>query len=248
MGNLDIPEEDGAGLKLGTKSQMDRQVSIGVLVFPRISNYTDFEPFLHEPDVSLQYVEHPDPAATFDVICFPGTKSTIADLAWLRAKGWDKFIAAHYAAGGFVVGICGGYQMMGRRIEDPEYIESDVRSVDGLGLLDLKTVFEKEKITSRVDGIHVASGLAISGYEIHCGRITSLSSNRPFRIRKQGGISPEEFEGAFYAGELVHHPCLGHTEVPLGLGALHSARIIMWVASAIALVLMLTVRATMFTR
>lgn len=196
-GNLEIPEEDGAGLKSGTKPGIGSQVSIGVLVFPRISNYTDFEPFLREPDVSLQYAEHPDPTATFDVICLPGSKSTITDLAWLRARGWDKFIAAHHAAGGSVVGICGGYQMMGRSIEDPEQIESDVRSVEGLGLLDLKTVFEKEKITSRVEGIHIASGLAISGYEIHCGRVTSLSSNRPFRIRQRDGLSLDEFEGVF---------------------------------------------------
>jgi adenosylcobyric acid synthase len=195
-GNLEIPEEDGAGLKSGTKPRIDCQVSIGVLVFPRISNYTDFEPFLREPDVSLQYVEHPDPAATFDVICLPGTKSTIADLAWLRAMGWEKFIAAHHAAGGSVVGICGGYQMMGRNIEDPEHIESDAGSVEGLRLLDFKTVFEKEKVTSQVDGIHIRSGLAISGYEIHCGRITSLRSNRPFRIRRRGGLSSDQFEGA----------------------------------------------------
>ena len=113
-GNLEIPEEDGAGLKAGTKPTLDRPVSIGVLVFPRISNYTDFEPFLREPDVSLQYVERPEQAAAIDVICLPGTKSTIADLSWLRAKGWEKFIAAHHAAGGSVVGICGGYQMLGQ--------------------------------------------------------------------------------------------------------------------------------------
>lgn len=202
-GNLEIPEEDGAGLKLGTKSGIDRAVSIGVLVFPRIANYTDFEPFLREPDVSLQYVEHPDSAVAFDVICLPGTKSTIADLGWLRAKGWDKFIAAHHAAGGSVVGICGGYQMLGRRIEDPEHIESDVGNVESLGLLDFKTVFEKKKITSRVDGIHITSGLPISGYEIHCGHITSLSENRPFRIRKRDGLSQDESEGAFDDKDLV---------------------------------------------
>jgi adenosylcobyric acid synthase len=196
-GNLEIQEEDGAGLKTGTKPRTDHQVSIGVLVFPRISNYTDFEPFQREPDVSLQYVEHPDSAATFDVICLPGTKSTIADLAWLRARGWEKFIADHFAAGGSVVGICGGYQMMGCSIEDPNHIESEVRSVEGLGLLDLKTVFEKEKITSRVDGTHIPSGLAISGYEIHCGRITTLGGNKLFRIRRRDGVLHDEFEGVF---------------------------------------------------
>ena len=108
------------------------------------------------------------------MICLPGTKSTIADLAWLRARGWDKFIAAHHAAGGSVVGICGGYQMMGKRIADPEHVESRARQAAGLQLLDIETVFEGEKITARVEGTHIASGLPVSGYEIHCGRIVKI--------------------------------------------------------------------------
>jgi adenosylcobyric acid synthase len=80
-GYLEIPEEDGAGLKAGTKPSPDRPIAIGVVVLPRVSNYTDFEPFLHEPDVSLQYIEDPEETGTLDVLCLPGTKSTIADLA-----------------------------------------------------------------------------------------------------------------------------------------------------------------------
>lgn len=194
-GNLEIPEEDGAGLKAGTKPAAARPIAIGVVVFPRISNYTDFEPFLHEPDVSLQYVESPEHASALDVLCLPGTKSTIADLAWLRARGWEKFIAAHQASGGHVVGICGGYQMMGRRIDDPEHIESDVGSVAGLKLLDIETVFKGEKITARTEGTHIASGLPISGYEIHCGRITRFGDDVLFRIRTREGPSFAEFEG-----------------------------------------------------
>lgn len=195
-GNLEIPEEDGAGLKAGTKPASDRPIAIGVVVFPRISNYTDFEPFLRESDVSLQYVENPQQASALDVICLPGTKSTIADLAWLRSRGWEKLIASHHAAGGSVVGICGGYQMMGHHIGDPEHIESEVSGAAGLGLLDIETVFEGEKITARTEGLHIVSGLAISGYEIHCGAITRFGSNAPFRIRTRGGQSIDEFEGA----------------------------------------------------
>jgi adenosylcobyric acid synthase len=195
-GNLAIPEEDGAELKAGTKPSADRPIAIGVVVFPRISNYTDFEPFLHEPDVSLQYLESPDQAGALDVICLPGTKSTIADLVWLRARGWDQFIADHHAAGGAVVGICGGYQMMGTRIADPDHIESDLSEASGLRLLDVETVFEGEKITARVEGIHGASGLAISGYEIHWGRIARFGGNAPFRISARGSRSPSEEEGA----------------------------------------------------
>ena len=197
-GNLAIPEEDGAGLKVGTKPSSDRPIAIGVVVFPLISNYTDFEPFLHEPDVSLQYLEDPTKAGNLDVICLPGTKSTIADLAWLRARGWDKLIENHHAAGGTVVGICGGYQMMGKRIADPQHIESELDEAAGLQMLDIETVFEGQKITARVGGTHVASGLAISGYEIHCGRISMSGADSPFRISSRGGQPPDELEGALH--------------------------------------------------
>jgi adenosylcobyric acid synthase len=202
-GNLAIPEEDGAGLNVGIKPSSDRPIAIGVVVFPRISNYTDFEPLLGEPDVSLQYLEDPRQAGRLDVIFLPGTKSTIADLAWLRSRGWDRFIAAHHAAGGSVVGICGGYQMMGKRIADPEHIESDLSDAAGLQLLDVETVFEGEKITARAEGTHIASGLAISGYEIHCGRISRLSGNAPFRLRTRGGKPLDEIEGAASDGERI---------------------------------------------
>ena len=194
-GYLQIPEEDGAGLKAGTKPSPDRPIAIGVVVLPRVSNYTDFEPFLHEPDVSLQYIEDPEQVGPLDVICLPGTKSTIADLAWLRARGWSTRIAAHCAAGGSVVGICGGYQMMGRRITDPCHIESDVNEVVGLGLLDIETVFEGDKITARVEGVHRSSGLAISGYEIHCGRVHHFGDSSAFKIHMRGGRSLDELEG-----------------------------------------------------
>jgi len=195
-GNLAIPEEDGAGLRAGTRPSPDRPIAIGVVVFPRISNYTDFEPFLREPDVSLQYLENPDEAGALDVIYLPGTKSTIADLAWLRARGWEESIAAHRAAGGSVIGICGGYQMMGKRIVDPEHIESDVSSIAGLGLLNIETVFAGKKITARVEGIHAGSGLAIAGYEIHSGRIAGVGERAPFQILRRHDLLIDEPEGA----------------------------------------------------
>lgn len=200
-GNLEIPEEDGAGLKAGTKPAADRPIKIGVVVFPRISNYTDFEPFLREPDVSLQYVESPEHTGALDVLCLPGTKSTIADLTWMRSRGWEKFIAAHQARGGYVVGICGGYQMMGRRINDPEHIESDAGSAAGLKLLDIETVFAGEKITARAEGTHISSGLPVSGYEIHCGRITRFGGDALFRIRTRESALSDEFEGVSTDGD-----------------------------------------------
>jgi adenosylcobyric acid synthase len=201
-GNLEIPEEDGAGLKTGTNPSLRRPIRIGVVVVPRISNYTDFEPLLAEDDVSLQYLENPGRAGTLDVLCLPGSKSTIADLAWLRERGWEKFIADHRLAGGRVIGICGGYQMMGKRIDDPGHVESEIGTAIGLGLLDAETVFEGEKVTIQVEGTHIASGLAISGYEIHCGRITRFGGEGMLLIgpsKKEGGV----LEGAVSADGLV---------------------------------------------
>jgi adenosylcobyric acid synthase len=202
-GNLDIPEEDGAGLRAGTRAPDDRSIRIGVVAFPRIANYTDFESFLREPDVSLRYLDEPGQTGPLDVLCLPGTKSTIADLGWLRARGWDRFIIAHRAAGGHIVGICGGYQMLGLRIEDPEHVESDISTVDGLALLDVYTVFQGKKITARTDATHVTSGLPISGYEIHCGRINNSGSPALFRISGPHSEVPARFEGAVANGGRV---------------------------------------------
>ena len=199
-GNLEIPEEDGAGLRIATEASDDRAITIGVVLFPRIANYTDFEPFLREPDVSLRYLENPRQTGPLDVLCLPGTKSTIADLGWLKERGWDQFITAHRAAGGYVAGICGGYQMLGRCIEDPEHIESDILRVAGLALLDVETVFRGEKITVRTDATHIASGLPISGYQIHCGRIHVSGNDALFRISGPDGEAQERFEGAIADG------------------------------------------------
>jgi adenosylcobyric acid synthase len=195
-GNLQIPEEDGAGLKAGIAPSANRPIAIGVVVFPRISNYTDFEPFLTEADVSLQYLDDPDQARDLDIICLPGTKSTIADLQWMRARGWDKLVTSHYAAGRVVVGICGGYQMMGKRIADPTHVESDLNEVEGLGLLDIETLFEGVKITTQVQGTHPGSGLVISGYEIHSGRITRFSDNPFLAVANRERLEATELEGA----------------------------------------------------
>jgi adenosylcobyric acid synthase len=199
-GNLEIPEEDGAGLRIATNESEDRAIAIGVVLFPHIANYTDFDPFLHEPDVSLRYLENPRQTGPLDVLCLPGTKSTIADLGWLKERGWDQFIAAHRAAGGYVAGICGGYQMLGRCIKDPEHIESDIFRVAGLALLDVETVFRGEKITFRTDGTHIASGLPISGYEIHCGRINGSRNDALFRISAPDGEAQERFDGTIADG------------------------------------------------
>ena len=195
-GDLDVPQEDSASLKAGTKVDGERPIKIGVVRFPRISNYTDFEPLAREPDVSLQYFDKPEHAGVLDIICLPGSKSTIADLDWLRAAAWNRRIAEHYRAGGSILGICGGYQMLGRIIADPEHVESSESQVPGLGMLEIDTIFGTEKITALVSAIDFASGLEISGYEIHCGVITGPDHRAPFRIREREGRCVDELEGA----------------------------------------------------
>jgi adenosylcobyric acid synthase len=146
----------------------------------RIANFDDLDPLRAEPGVSVVLVE---PGMVFpdaDLIVIPGSKSTIADLAFLRAQGWDIDIAAHVRRGGRVLGLCGGYQMLGRTIDDPEGVEGAAGSVAGLGLLDVETVLVVDKTTVAVDGLHVATGESIAGYEIHLGRTTGSDCARPF--------------------------------------------------------------------
>src|SRR6266852_2544828 len=131
VGDLDIPQEDSASLKTGTTVQDQRPISVGVVRFPGISNHTDFAPLAREPDVDLQYFDRPEHVGHVDILCLPGSKNTIADLHWLRECGWDGRISAHYRGGGSIVGICGGYQMLGHVIGDPYHVESSASAASG---------------------------------------------------------------------------------------------------------------------
>jgi adenosylcobyric acid synthase len=194
--NFEIPQEDSASLRIGAGFRDQRPIRIGVVRLPRISNYTDFDRLTHEPDVELQYLDKPADAQGADIVCLPGTKNTIADLEWLRASGWDRRIFTHHRTGGLILGICGGYQILGRVIADPDHVESSTAEVLGLGLLQIETVFAPQKITALVNGIETSSGMEISGYEIHCGRVVGLDHGAPFRIHRRDGQSVNESEGA----------------------------------------------------
>jgi adenosylcobyric acid synthase len=210
VGELRIPDEDSTRLDFLSLASEVRPVTIGVLRLPRISNYTDFAPFEHEPDVALHYLADPADAPPLDVLILPGSKSTASDLAWLRRAGWETHVGRHIRDGGWVVGICGGFQMLGRRILDPENVESEVPESDGLGFLEIETVFEPDKVTARVGGFELSSGLPVSGYEIHAGRVIRGGGSQPLlklTMRNQAAI--DELEGAKSAdgrviGSLVH--------------------------------------------
>jgi adenosylcobyric acid synthase len=195
-GDLDIPQEDSASLKAGTKLHGEQPMRVGVVRLPRISNYTDFETLAREPDVDLQYFDKPEHTGNLDILCLPGSKNTIADLHWLRESGWDCHISAHHRSGGSILGVCGGYQMLGRVIADPQHVESSASEALGLGMLEIETVFGREKITALARAVDVSSGLEVSGYEIHCGRVIRLGHSAVFRVREREGRSVDEPEGA----------------------------------------------------
>lgn len=141
-------------------------LDVAVLRFPRIANFTDFDPLAIEPGVTVRFVDDPAALGTPDLIILPGTKATVADLRWLRGRGLDRAIAGARRDGSVVLGICGGYQMMGQSIADG--VESDEAKVEGLGWLDVRTVFEWDKITRQRRGTFATH--RVTGYEIRHGR------------------------------------------------------------------------------
>jgi adenosylcobyric acid synthase len=194
---LGIAQEDSAGLEGRPIRVNTAAVSVGVVRLPRISNFTDFEALETEADIALHYVSDPLAAPAVDVLVLPGSKNTVADLSWLRECGWEDYIVRHLRRSGWILGVCGGYQMLGTRIVDPDGVESFRPITTGLGLLDIETIFESGKITERISGVHLPTGLAIEGYEIHSGRISGVNaSNALFKVRRSGADGAEIFDGA----------------------------------------------------
>ena len=173
--DADLEDEDSLSGRFGKRSS--RAFDIVVLRLPRISNFTDFAVFEQSPDISVRYVSNPEEIGDPDILMLPGTKNTINDLRWLKEKGFAERIRAMAAEGTPVMGICGGYQMLGCRISDPEGCEGGGEE-SGLGLLALETVMSAEKKRSRFEGcisetegiLKSLGGMKIRGYEIHMGR------------------------------------------------------------------------------
>ncbi|WP_333714587.1 cobyric acid synthase [Yoonia sp.] len=161
-----LPAED----VMDIASKTGGQVKIAVPRLNRIANFDDLDPLSATPDISVEIIEAGRPLpGDADLVIIPGSKSTIADLAHLRAQGWDIDLAAHVRRGGHVLGICGGYQMLGREIHDPDGIEGPATSVAGLGLLDVTTTMAPQKRLALSNATYLATGDAVTGYEIHIG-------------------------------------------------------------------------------
>ena len=198
-----LPAEDAVDLDRTHRSESTRVIAVPML--SRIANFDDLDPLGMEPSVKLVFVRPGEVIpANADVVILPGSKSTIGDLAFLRAQGWDIDIAAHVRRGGRVLGLCGGYQMLGQTIADPDGIDGAPGQVAGLGLLAIDTVMRGDKTTDFVRGVHVATGTAIEGYEIHLGRSTGADCARPVVVidgRADGAMSRDgKVQGTYVHG------------------------------------------------
>jgi adenosylcobyric acid synthase len=199
-----LPAEDAFGLAERCSGRApEAAVRIAVPVLPRIANFDDLDPLGAEPDVDLVMVEPGAPLPVCDLIVLPGSKATIADLAYLRGNGWDIDIAAHVRRGGRVLGLCGGYQMLGSSLADPDAIEGPATTVPGLGLLDVETLIAGDKSLAEVSGVTVEDGLPFRGYEMHMGRTSGPATRRPLvRLddgRTDGAVSADGQVAGTYA-------------------------------------------------
>ena len=197
-----LPPEDAVALE-GPAPAPSRpggaRVRIVAPMLPRIANFDDFDPLRMEPGVDFRFVPPGTPLPRdAEVVVLPGTKSTLGDLGFLRGQGWDHDLIAHARAGGRVLGLCGGYQMLGRRIRDPDGVDGPPGEAPGLGLLDVETVMRGEKTVRPVSGTCARSGTPLAGYEIHVGATTGPDTARPFAYLERG---PDGAIGADGAAE-----------------------------------------------
>ena len=208
--DMPVAAEDSLDLD-GRRSAARADVDVAVIRTPRIANFDDFEPLAREPGVSVRFVRHPREIEASDLVVLAGSKSTMADLAWLRETGLAAAICGFSRAGRPVLGVCGGYQMLGQTLRDPQGLESAVRQAEGLGLLPVVTTFAPVKTTVRVraraavgTGFFAgARGLEVSAYEIHTGATEARGGERPFTLTWRNGAAADEADGAMNASGTV---------------------------------------------
>ncbi len=175
-----LPAEDAVALQGHRKANQDPHIRVAVPVFSRIANFDDLDPLIAEPDVAVTFVRPGEALpGDADLIVLPGSKSTVADLAFVRAQGWDTDIGAHVRRGGAVVGLCGGYQMLGASVRDPMGIEGPSGEVEGLGLLNIETELTGDKTLTEAAGTDTTTGAPVRGYEMHVGRTSGPDRDRP---------------------------------------------------------------------
>ena len=190
----ELPAEDALALERMAIPTRAGRFRIAVPRLPRIANFDDLDPLRAEPDIAVELIEPGRPLPLCDLILLPGSKATLGDLSALRAEGWDIDILAHVRRGGAVLGLCAGYQMLGRRIADPGGIEGMAGEAQGLGLLEVDTVLTPEKTLQHVTGVELRGNAAVAGYEMHVGRTDGPGTRRPMlRLgsRLDGAVSAD---------------------------------------------------------
>jgi adenosylcobyric acid synthase len=230
----DLPKEDILGLDEVVRDRAGGPIKVAVPRLPRLANLDDLDPLAAEPDISLRILEpgEPLPPET-DLVLLPGSKSTLGDLAELRREGWDVDILAHARRGGWVLGLCGGYQMLGRAIADPLGLEGNPGEAAGLGLLAVDTVLEPTKTLARREARDLGTGEAVRGYEIHMGRTGGPGRERPMlRLGEatDGAISADgRVMGCYLHGLLAadgfRHALLARIRGGAGQGIAYEARV-----------------------
>jgi adenosylcobyric acid synthase len=190
---LHIEAEDA----IATEQNGQGRFNVAVPVLPRISNHTDFDPLRLHPDVNLTFVGPDQEIPPSDLVILPGSKSVARDLEWLKQQGWDTYLNRHLRYGGKLMGICGGFQMLGNTIQDPDKIEGPIQSIDGLRLLNMHTVLKPNKQLRRRTGrlLLGETPVLVDGYEIHCGESFGEALKDPL-IVWDDQLTQNEFEGA----------------------------------------------------
>jgi adenosylcobyric acid synthase len=217
----ELPAEDALGLSEARKQGKSK---VAFLACERIANFDDLDPLKLEPDVDLVMVK-PGDAIPGDatLVILPGSKSTRGDLAFLRARGWDIDLFAHHRRGGHILGLCGGYQMLGKSIADPDGIEGSPGRTKGLGLLDVTTIMTPEKSLTRVIAVHADTIQPIDAYEIHIGRTKGKDCRRPFaRVdgKREGAVSADgRVHGSYLHGLFASDAFRGAFLARLGIAA-----------------------------
>ncbi len=201
--DISIAQEDSVFLEHSKPQPGTFQIDIAVIRMPHISNFDDYDPLSKENGVRVRYVHSPKELGSPDLIILPGSKTTVADLDWLRESGLAGHICRLFRQGAFVIGICGGYQMLGQYIDDPEQVESTVLRQKGLELLPITTTFLPTKETHQVKGEVVShhglladtTGIVFEGYEIHMGRTESDEEGNAFLLKERSGKECSVLDG-----------------------------------------------------
>lgn len=201
-GMRDLPPEDTGDLPAGW--QGSGALRIAVPLMPMIANFDDLDALRAERSITLAFIPPGEALPPCDLVILPGSKATIADLDFMRQQGWDMDLRVHYRQGGRIFGLCGGYQMLGHQLADPDGIEGSPQTREGLGYLDIETCITPRKTVQQNDGCLLPGNTPVAGYEIHAGRTTGAALSRPMIRFSNGEVDGARSEDGRICGTYLH--------------------------------------------